>query len=112
VHREGIFHWENLIWHSTASVANSMQGNPNIRATGKGAWRLMGKFWCHPPQKYLFLRQSGPPPNTSFLGPTEVHIRNGILIGAAILQGSQSLQIGQTDRQTNHATPSISTGRT
>ena len=30
------------------------------------------------------LRQRAPPSNTCFLGPTRVHIPNGILIGSAI----------------------------
>ena len=44
--------------------------------------------------------------NAWFLGPTSPH-PNGILISSAVLQGSRSLQ---TERQTDHATPSITIG--
>jgi len=50
------------------------------------------------------LRQCTVSSNTCFLGPTRVHISNGISIGSAVLQGSR---LRQYDRQTNHAIPSV-----
>ena len=49
-----------------------------------------------------------PPSNTQFLGPTRTHVANDISIGSAVLQGSRSLQ---TDRPTDHVTPSVAIGR-
>ena len=51
---------------------------------------------------------SGPPSNTWFLGPTRVHLPNGISIGSAVLQGSPSLQ---TERQTDRPHYSVSNNR-
>jgi len=51
---------------------------------------------------------SGPPSNTWFLGPTRVLNPNGISIGSAIFAGI----ISMTDRQTEHATQSVTTVRT
>jgi len=48
--RKGIFHWENLMWHRCfcsrpdRMLIHSMRGNPNVRATGNGAWWHAGKF--------------------------------------------------------------------
>ena len=52
--------------------------------------------------------------NTWFIGPTRVHILNGISIGSAVfLQGSRLRQTnGLTDRQTHHATESATIGCT
>jgi len=50
------------------------------------------------------------PSNTCFLGSTQVHIQNSKTARSiqSFLQGSWSWQ---TDRQTNHSTPSVATGR-
>ena len=50
---------------------------------------------------------SGSPSNTWFLAPARVHFPNDISIGSTVSQGSQSWQ---TDRQTDHATPSVTIG--
>jgi len=50
---------------------------------------------------------SGPPSNTWFLEPTQVHNTNGILISSAVFSGLTIV----TDRQTDHATLSVTTGR-
>jgi len=47
------------------------------------------------------------PSNTWFLGLTRVLDPNGILIGAAVFAGLTNV----TDRPTNHATRSVTTGR-
>ena len=47
------------------------------------------------------------PSNTWFLRPTRVHNPNGISIGSAVLQDSQS---SQTDRPTEHVTSSVAIG--
>ena len=49
----------------------------------------------------------GPPSNTWFLWPTRAHNPNGILIGSAVFAGL----ITVTDRQTDHATRSVTIGR-
>jgi len=46
------------------------------------------------------------PCNTRFLGSTRVHIPNSISIGAAVFAGLTIV----TDRQTDHATPSVTIG--
>ena len=48
---------------------------------------------------------SGPPSNTWFTGPTQVHTPNGISIGSVILQ---CWQLWRTDWQTDHTTLSVS----
>jgi len=48
------------------------------------------------------LRQCAPH-LTCFLGPTRVHIQNGISIGLAFLRGSTIVRDRETDRQTDHA---------
>jgi len=53
---------------------------------------------------------SGPPSNTWFPGPTQVLNRNGSSIGAAVFAVQGSL-VWQTDRPTDHATPSVRIGR-
>jgi len=50
---------------------------------------------------------SEPPSNTLFPGPTQVLNPNGVSIGSAIFAGLT----GVTDRPTDHATPSVTTGR-
>jgi len=54
-----------------------------------------------------FAWESGPPSNTWFLGPTRVHIPDGISIGSAVFPGLMVV----TDRPTDHATPSVAIGR-
>jgi len=41
--------------------------------------------WEMPLKLPLALGEFGPPPDVWFLGPTRVHIPNGILIGSAVL---------------------------
>ena len=50
---------------------------------------------------------SGPPSNTWFLRPTQVHNPNGTSIGSAVFAGSLVWQ----DRPTDHATRSVTIGR-
>ena len=55
-------------------------------------------------QKCPFLcGNSGPPTNTWFLGPTQVHVANGISIGSSVFAGIQSRPT-DTHTQTDHAT--------
>jgi len=49
---------------------------------------------------------SGPPSNTWFPGPTRVLNPNGISIGSTVFAGLTSV----TDRQTDHATQSVTVG--
>jgi len=42
---------------------------------------------------------TGPPSNTSFLGPIRVHDPNGISIGSAIFAGLTTVTDRQTDRR-------------
>ena len=51
-------------------------------------------------------RGSGPPSNTWFSGPTQVLNPNNVSIGSAIFAGLTSV----TDRQTDHATRSVTVG--
>ena len=53
---------------------------------------------------------SGPPSNTWFPGPTQVH-PNGSSIGAAVSAGLTSVTDRQTDSPTDHATRSVRIGR-
>ena len=48
--------------------------------------------------------ESGPPPNTWFLGLTRDRIPNDTLIGSAAFAGLTVVTDRQTDRQTDHAT--------
>jgi len=50
------------------------------------------------------------PSNTWFHRPTGVLTPNGISIGSAIFAGLTSVTDWQTDRPTNHATRSVTTG--
>jgi len=52
------------------------------------------------PQKNPFLGDSDPPPNTWFLGPTEVHSPNGTSIGSAVFVGHACLLTPQSDAAT------------
>ena len=50
----------------------------------------------------------GPPSNTWFLGPTRVHVPDGISMGPTVFTGLTVV----TDRQTDmHSTPSVAIGR-
>jgi len=61
-----------------------------------------------PPSKLpIPMGVSGPPSNTWFLVRTRVHNPNGISIGSAVFAGLTSV----TDRQTDHATRSVTIGR-
>jgi len=51
--------------------------------------------------------RSEPPSSTWFLGATRVHSPHGISISSAVFQGLRSWQTRQTDRQTDHATRSV-----
>jgi len=51
------------------------------------------------------------PSNARFLGPARVNSLNGISIGSAVLAGLTVVMYGQTDRPTDHATPSVAIGR-
>jgi len=50
------------------------------------------------------------PSNTCFLGPTRVHNPNCISIGSAVFAGFTVVTDGQTDRETDHSTPSVTVG--
>jgi len=54
-----------------------------------------------------FPRGYRPPYNTRFLRPTRVHSPNGISTGSAVFARLTFV----TDRQTDHATPSVTIGR-
>ena len=49
--------------------------------------------------------------NTWFLEPTRVYPPIGILIGSAVFAGLKNATNGQTDTQTDCATPSVAIGR-
>jgi len=56
-------------------------------------------------QKCPFLcGNSGPPTNTWFLGPTQVHVANGISIGSSVFAGLKVATNRHTHTQTDHAT--------
>jgi len=55
----------------------------------------------------LRMRESGPPSNTCFLGPTRCRNPNSTSIGSAIFLGLTTV----TDRPTQHGTPSVPTDR-
>ena len=82
--------------------------NPNVFAqmTAECPHTLQ---WAHlpPPQNCPSHGGSGPPSNTWFPGPTRVLNPNGIAICAAVFVGLTSV----TDRQTDHATRSVTIGR-
>ena len=62
----------------------------------------------------VFANQVAPmctPSNTCLLGPSRVHIPNGISIGSAVFAGLTIL-LWQTDRPTDHATPTVTIGST
>jgi len=54
---------------------------------------------------------SEPPSNTWSLGPTQVLNPNGISIGSAVFAGLSSVTDRQTDRQSDHATRSLTIDR-
>ena len=54
---------------------------------------------------------SGPPSNTWFLGPTQVHNPNGISIGSAVFAGLTTVTDRPMDRPTDCATRSVAIGR-
>jgi len=56
------------------------------------------------------LRQCAPPSNTCFLGPARVQIPNGISISSAVFGGLTTVTERQTDRPTDHATWSVTSG--
>ena len=90
-------------------LVNSMRRNHDIRATWNGArWHVVTSQ-CHPLQKCPFSWGICTPSNTYFLGPTWVHIPDGILIGSAVFAGLSVVINGQTDRQTT-LLPSVATG--
>jgi len=56
--------------------------------------------------------ESRPLSNTWFPGPTRVPNTNGISTGAAVFAGLTNVKDRQTDRPTDHATRSVTIGRT
>ena len=52
-----------------------------------------------------------PSSNAWFLGHTRVHNRKGILIGSAFFAGLTIVTDRQTDRPTDHASPTVTVGR-
>ena len=81
-HRRGIFHLENLMWHSTASASSPSKD-----------CHFPWGIWTH-----LIYSSSGPLESTSQTSTRSVQ---------PYLQGSQSLQ---TDKRTDHATQSVAIG--
>jgi len=81
-------------------------GNPDVRATGNGAPRREGKSRrpvVDLDPIYRIHSSLGPPESTSQTACRSVQL---------FLHGSQSLQTDkQTDRPTDHATPSVAIGR-
>jgi len=55
-----------------------------------------------PPKCLFSLGDSNPPPNTRFLGPTRVHIPDGISIGSAVLARLMIVTHRHTDTQTRN----------
>jgi len=55
----------------------------------------------------LHVWEAGPPSNTGFPGPNQVHIPNGISISSAVFAGLTIVTDRLTDRPTDYATPSI-----
>jgi len=86
----GIFHWENVMWLSTAFVAGQLEcwitACREIPTSGP-LGMVLGYMWENPdvisPQKCGFHRVCGPYLIHSSLVPTRVHITNGILISSA-----------------------------
>jgi len=70
-------------------------------------WFSMGKTTA---KIAPFPRESAPPSNIWFLGPTQVIIPNGISIDSAVFAGLTNVTTDrhtQTQRQTDHAIPSV-----
>ena len=63
-----------------------------------------------PPQNCLSRGGSGRPSKTCFLGLSQVHDPNGTSISSAVSAGLTSVTDRPTDIQTDHATPSVTTG--
>jgi len=90
-------------------------GNPNGITIGSAVFAQMTAEcpytlqWAAPPPSKLPIpmEASGPPSNTWFPAPTRVLNQNAISIGSAVFAGLTSV----TDRQTDHATRSVTIGR-
>jgi len=63
------------------------------------------------PSKLPFPRRIWTPSNTRFFRPIRIHIPNGILSSSAVSVGLTIVTAIQTDRPTDHATPSVTIGR-
>jgi len=70
------------------------------RLTAEGPYTSQRSTPPRPSKLPLRIVRSRSPSNTWFLGLTQVHNPNGILIGSAVLAGLTTV----TDRQTDHAT--------
>jgi len=64
-----------------------------------------------PPQNCPSHGGSGSLSNTWFLGPTWPHNPNGILMGSTVFAWLTTVTVRLTDRQTDHATRSVTIGR-
>jgi len=95
-----IFHWENLMWHSSASAAG--QCNAGHQGHCEGCLAACKKIPTLSPHKCPSQGGSGPPSNT-FFGPSWVHNPNGISI-------SHFCRAHNHYRLTDHATLSTAIG--
>jgi len=105
---EGTFHWQNLMWHSTASVAGQLEHwltawcreipTSGLRATGNSGWRHVGKSWHYLGEKCPSLRVILTPIWCTVLWTHQVHIQMASRLVWPFLHGSLSLQ---TDRPTD-----------
>ena len=90
-----------VIWHKTASPPQT---------NGSIVFASMGRPFS-PKNLPLPMGGSEPPSNTWSLGPTQVLNPNGISIGSAVFAGLSSVTDRQTDRQSDHATRSLTIDR-
>jgi len=97
----GIFHWEHLVWQSTACAAGQLECWSTACGEIIGHWErcLMacGKIPTSSPSTLPLCMRIWTPSSTSFLGPTKVSVHNGIVIGLATFAGLTVV----TDRQIN-----------
>jgi len=96
-----IVHWENLMRYTTPSAAGQSEHWSTlcgeISTSGPLGMVLSGTWENRdviPKSAYSYdaLDQLS---NTQFLGPTSIHIPNGIPIGSAIIEGLVSLRTDQ-----------------
>jgi len=94
-----------------------MSSTPLSVAAPYQCWQLLSHFKCINcwvyPGLAPFRPQNCPgiwtPSNMSFLGPTQVHLPNDILIGSAVFEGLVVVTNRQTDH-TSYTTPSVAIG--